>query len=85
MKLGKEMHSCFRFHLSHIPSCRISLTASSDPRVSIPIPGTTRYRRAILNEETTLQTPNNLRDDSGRWAGVRDDSAKSHLMSPQLG
>ena len=40
---------------------------------------------------TELQAPISLsakarvRDDSGTWTGVRDDSTKSHLMSAQLG
>ena len=40
-----------------MPSCPNSLTASSDPRVSIPVSETTRYRLAIPNEETTIQMP----------------------------
>ena len=38
-----------------------------------------------LRSKSRVETPHYLHEDSGRWAGVRDDSARSHSMSPQLG
>ena len=62
----------------HLSECRSKTNASIPLQTSdtIPIPESTKWRRASRNEEITIQMPtlNNLRDKTGRWARVRDDS-----------